>query len=155
MLKPNRYLIWRSKFTIGKPDQAVLILVLCCMLLFFSSCANPLSVFDAPPVDHPTPTLPKASITQSPSGIRTDNSIESPLKVQLAKVQQIMSEMTLDQKFSPLLVVEYLGNSYSGTELQYMIAKQYVGGFLIRKAIIILICLITISVTLRVFHNNL
>ena len=134
MLKPNRYLIWRSKFTIGKPDQAVLILVLCCMLLFFSSCANPLSVFDAPPVDHPTPTLPKASITQSPSGIRTDNSIESPLKVQLAKVQQIMSEMTLDQKLGQLLVVEYLGNSYSGTELQYMIAKQYVGGFLYQES---------------------
>ena len=109
MLKPNRYLIWQGSFTISKPDHAVLMLVLCCMLLFFSSCANPLSVFDAPPVDHPTPTLSKASITQSPSGIRTDNSIESPLKVQLAKVQQIVSEMTLDQKLGQLLVVEYLG----------------------------------------------
>ena len=134
MLKPNRYLIWRGKFTFDKPDQAVLMLVLCCVLLFFSSCANPLSVFDAPPVNHPTPTLPKASITQSPSGMRTDNNIESPLKVQLAKVQQIMSDMTLDQKLGQLLIVEYLGNSYTGTELQYMVAKQYVGGFLYQES---------------------
>ncbi|MGZ3645897.1 MAG: glycoside hydrolase family 3 protein [Ktedonobacteraceae bacterium] len=134
MLKPNRSLIWQGSFTISKPDHAVLMLVLCCMLLCFSSCANPLSVFDVPPVDHPTPTFSKASITQSPSGIRTDNSIESPLKVQLAKVQQMMSEMTLDQKLGQLLIVEYLGNSYSGTELQYMIAKQYVGGFLYQES---------------------
>ena len=134
MLKPNRYLIWRGKFTIGKPDQAVLMLVLCYMLLFFSSCANPLSVFDAPPINHRTPTLPKSSITQSPSGIRTDNNIESPLKVQLAKVQQMMAGMTLDQKLGQLLIVEYLGNSYSGTELQYMVAKQYVGGFLYQES---------------------
>ena len=134
MLKPNRNLIWRSKFTIGKPNQAVLMLVLCYVLLFFSSCANPLSVFDAPPVNHPTSTLPKALITASPSGIRTDNNIESPLKVQLAKVQQMMAGMTLDQKLGQLLIVEYLGNSYTGTELQYMIAKQYVGGFLYQES---------------------
>ena len=134
MLKPNRYLIWRGKFKIDKPDQAVLMLVLCCVLLFFSSCANPLSVFDAPSIDHPTSTLPKASITQSPSGIRTDNNIESALKVQLAKVQQMMAEMTLDQKLGQLLIVEYLGNSYTGTELQYMLAKQYVGGFLYQES---------------------
>ena len=134
MLKPNRYLIWRSKFTTGKPNQAVLMLVLCYVLLFFSSCANPFSVFDATPIDHQTSTLPKASITGSPSGIRTDNNIESPLKVQLAKVQQMMAEMTLDQKLGQLLIVEYLGNSYTGTELQYMIAKQYVGGFLYQES---------------------
>jgi beta-N-acetylhexosaminidase len=134
MLKPNRYLIWRGKFTTGKPDQAVLMLVLCYVLLFFSSCTNPLSVFDARPIDHPTSTLPRALITQSPSGTRTDNNIESPLKVQLAKVEQVMAGMTLDQKLGQLLIVEYLGNSYTGTELQYMIAKQYVGGFLYQES---------------------
>ncbi len=130
MLKQNKYLIWRSKFTTGKPYQAALMLLLCYMLLFFSSCANPLSVFDSATLDHPTQTLPKASITPSPTGIRTDSNVESPLKVQLAKVQQIMEGMTLDQKLGQLLIVEYLGNSYASTELQYMIAKQYVGGFL-------------------------
>jgi beta-N-acetylhexosaminidase len=134
MLKQSRYLIWRSKFRTGKPNQAVLMLVLCYALLFFSSCANPLSVFDSATKDHPTPTPPKASVTQSPTSIRADSNVESPLKVQLAKVQQILARMTLDQKLAQLLVVEYLGNSYTGTELQYMIAKQYVGGFLYQES---------------------
>ena len=46
----------------------------------------------------------------------------------------MMAEMTLDQKLGQLLIVEYLGNSYTGTELQYMIAKQYVGGFLYQES---------------------
>lgn len=45
-----------------------------------------------------------------------------------------MAGMTLDQKLGQLLIVEYIGNSYAGTELQYMIAKQYVGGFLYQES---------------------
>ncbi len=104
------------------------------MLLFFSSCANPLSGFDSATLDRPKPTLPKASITPSSKGFRTDSNVESPLKVQLARVKQIMAGMTLDQKLGQLLIVEYLGNSYTGTELQYMIAKQHVGGFLYQES---------------------
>lgn len=104
------------------------------MLLFFSSCANPLSVFDSAPIGQPTPIVPKASITASPTGIKTDSNVESPLKVQLAKVQQIMDGMTLDQKLGQLLIVEYIGNSYADSELQYMVAKQYVGGFLYQES---------------------
>jgi len=44
-----------------------------------------------------------------------------------------MAGMTLDQKLGQLLIVEYIGNSYTGTDLQYMIAKQYVGGFLYQE----------------------
>lgn len=134
MLKQNRYLIWRSNFIIGKSNQAILVLVLCYMLLFFASCANPLSVFDSAPIDHATPTIPKASITPSGTDIKTDSNVESPLKIQLAKVQQIMAGMTLDQKLGQLLIVEYIGNSYADSELQYMIAKQYVGGFLYQQS---------------------
>ena len=104
MLKQSRYLIWRSKFRTGKPNQAVLMLVLCYALLFFSSCANPLSVFDSATKDQPILTPPKASVTQSPTSIRADSNVESPLKVQLAKVQQILARMTLDQKLAQLLV---------------------------------------------------
>jgi beta-N-acetylhexosaminidase len=42
--------------------------------------------------------------------------------------------MTLDQKLGQLIIVEYIGNNYAGTELQYMIAKQYVGGFLYQES---------------------
>src|SRR5207247_9064859 len=93
-----------------------------------------LSSFDSATIAHPTPTLPKASITPSPTGFKTDSNAESPLKAQLAKVQQIMAGMTLDQKLGQLLIVEYIGNSYAGTELQYMVAKQYVGGFLYQES---------------------
>ncbi len=44
-----------------------------------------------------------------------------------------MAGMTLDQKLGQLLIVEYIGNSYTGTDLQYMIAQQYVGGFLYQE----------------------
>jgi len=134
MLKQSWYVIWRCKYPIRKPNHAKLMLVLCYVLLFFSSCSNPLSSFDSATIEHPTPTLPKATISPSPKGIRTDSNVESPLKAQLAKVQQIMAGMTLDQKLGQLLIVEYLGNSYTGTELQYMIAKQNVGGFLYQES---------------------
>jgi len=134
MLKQSWYLIWSCKYPIGKPNHAILTLMLCYVLLFFSSCSNPLSSFDSATLEHPTPTLSKATISSSPKGIRTDSNVESPLKAQLAKVQQIMAGMTLNQKLGQLLIVEYLGNSYTGTELQYMIAKQYVGGFLYQES---------------------
>jgi beta-N-acetylhexosaminidase len=135
MLKQSWYLNWRRRYPVSiKPNNTVLMLVLCYILLSFSSCSNPLSGFDSPTLAHPTPTVLKASIIPSPTGIKTDSNAESPLKAQLAKVQQIMAGMTLDQKLGQLLIVEYFGNNYAGTELQYMIAKQYVGGFLYQES---------------------
>jgi len=134
MLKQSWYLIWRRRYPVRKLNNTNLMLMLCYMLLFFSSCSNPLIGFDSATIAHPTPTLSKTSITPSQTGIRADSNVESPLKVELAKVQQIMAGMTLDQKLGQLLIVEYLGNSYAGRELQYMVAKQYVGGFLYQES---------------------
>jgi beta-N-acetylhexosaminidase len=134
MLKQSWYWIWRHRSPVSKPNNTILMLLLCCSLLFFSSCSNPLSSFESANLPHPTPTLPKTSVTLSPTGIKTDSNAEGPLKAQLAKVQQIMAGMTLDQKLGQLLIVEYIGNSYAGTQLQYMIAKQYVGGFLYQES---------------------
>src|SRR6266568_6989611 len=133
MLKQNWYLIWRRRYLASKPNNTVLMLVLCYVLLFFSSCTNPLIGFDSATIPHPTPTLPKESATPSPTGIRTDSNVESPLRAELSKVQQIIAGMTLDQKLGQLLIVEYIGNSYTGMQLQYMVAKQYVGGFLYQE----------------------
>src|SRR5260370_22655467 len=107
---------------------------LCCLLLFFSSCSNSLSGLESANIPHPTPTPHTVSVAPSPTGIKTDSNAESPLKAQLAKVQQIMAGMTLDQKLGQLLIVEYIGNSYAGTELQYMIGKQYGGGFFYQES---------------------
>ncbi len=134
MVKQNWYLILRRRYPVSKPNNTVLTLVLCYILLSFSSCSNPLSGFDSATIAHPTPILSTASITPSPTGLKTDSNAESPLKAQLAKVQQIMAGMTLDQKLGQLLIVEYIGNSYASTDLQYMVAKQYVGGFLYQES---------------------
>ncbi len=101
----------------------------CLLFLFFlTGCSGIFSGVSASntPLVSPTPTrlLP----TYVP-GSRPDGSVENPLVFQLAKIQRIMSGMTLDQKIAQLIIVEYLGNSYAPT-LQYMIAQQGVGGFL-------------------------
>jgi beta-N-acetylhexosaminidase len=106
-------------------------MLICCILLFLSSCSSLLgSVGSAAP----TRVLSKPSPSPTPARARIDSAAESPLKAQLAKVQQIMAGMTLDQKLGQLIIVEYLGNSYAGTGLQYMIANQYVGGFLYQES---------------------
>ena len=96
MVKQSWYLIWRRRYPGSKPNNTVLMLVLCYILLSFSICSNPLSGFDSATISHPTQILPKAPITPSPTGLKTDSNAESPLKAQLAKVQQIMAGMTLD-----------------------------------------------------------
>ena len=130
----TRHLIRRRQLSKSRPDYAHFTVMMCCILLFLSSCSNVFNGVMSADVPQPTPTLPTASATLSPTGTRTDSNVESPLEAQLAKVQQIMTGMTLDQKLGQLIVVEYIGNNYAGTELQYMIAKQYVGGFLYQES---------------------
>jgi beta-N-acetylhexosaminidase len=134
MQTQTRHLMRRRQPSANKPDYAVLTAMMCCILLFLSSCSNLFSGVASAGVRQPTSTLPKASATLSPTGTRTDSDVESPLEAQLAKVRQIMAGMTLDQKLGQLIIVEYIGNNYVGTELQYMIAKQYVGGFLYQES---------------------
>lgn len=104
-------------------------MLMCCILLFLSGCS---SLLGSAGSAAPTPVLSKPSLTSAKA--RTDSAAESPLKAQLAKVQQIMAGMTLDQKLGQLMIVEYEGTSYTGTGLQYMIANQYVGGFLYQES---------------------
>jgi beta-N-acetylhexosaminidase len=104
--------------------------LMCCILLFLSSCSSLLG--SAAPAD-PTAVVSKPSPSPSRTIVKRDGEAESRLNAQQAKVQQLMAGMTLDQKLGQLLIVEYIGNSYTGTDLQFMIAKQYVGGFLYQE----------------------
>src|SRR5260221_1293780 len=104
--------------------------LMCCILLFLSSCSSVLG--GAAPAD-PTTVVSKPSPSPSRTIARRDGEAESRLNAQQAKVQQLMAGMTLDQKIGQLLIVVYISNSYTRTELQYMIAKQYVGGFLYQE----------------------
>lgn len=134
MQKQARRLIRRCQLSKSRLDYANFTFVICCILLFLSGCSNVFNGIASTDASQATPTLPIASATLSPTRIRTDSNVESPLEAQLAKVQQIMAGMTLDQKLGQLIIVEYIGNNYAGTELQYMIAKQYVGGFLYQES---------------------
>ncbi|SRR5579884_420110 len=109
------------------------IIILCCVLLLLSGCSNLLGSASSQSPQQVTPTASRPSPTSTHS-TRTDISAESALKVELEKVQQIMAGMTLDQKLGQLIIVEYLGNDYSASGLQYMVSQQYVGGFLYQES---------------------
>ena len=102
----------------------------CCVLflLLFTGCSNVFNGVAATSSRQSNPTITWSSPTGTP-GKKIDGYTENPLMGDQAKVQQIMSGMTLDQKLGQLIIVEYLGNSYT-PDLQYMIAQQDVGGFL-------------------------
>lgn len=100
------------------------------LLLFLTGCSSIFNGADASNALSPTPTPSQAGRSMIfVAADRHDGNAENPLALQLAKVQNIMAGMTVDQKLAQLLIVEYLGNSYAPT-LQYMIAQQDVGGFL-------------------------
>jgi beta-N-acetylhexosaminidase len=132
----NVWLASKKKPRKGKacsPAYACFTIVMCYVLLLLSSCSGLLSSVDSqnPRGVTPTPTKPSPTSTHT---TKTDSAPESPLKVELAKVQQMMANMTLDQKLGQLIIVEYLGNDYSASGLKDMISQQYVGGFLYQQS---------------------
>lgn len=93
------------------------------LLIFLSACSTPLaSHVSAVTPDVVTPTAMPVTPTPTPT--------PDPLLAAKARALQILSDMTLDQKLGQLIVVEYLGNNYQGSGLQYMVTQQYIGGLL-------------------------
>ena len=112
-----------------------ILLMVCCLAMLCSGCANVLGNVTSPP----SPTAGRSgstTITQSVAQKADANgfSSEELLRMQLAKVQSIMQGMTLDQKLGQLIMVEYLGKSYQGSGLQNMVAQQFVGGFMYQES---------------------
>src|SRR5438067_2323211 len=110
-------------------------IIMCCMLLLLSSCSDQAGA-SSPGTHTATPTSSLLSPTSQAVSSKTDSNgstAEEILRSQLAKVQMIMDGMSLDQKLGQLIIVEYLGNSYQGTGLQYMVKQDFVGGFLYQE----------------------
>lgn len=107
--------------------------VLCsCIVLLLSSCAGSGIGGSSSIPSYAAPTAPvQLALPKSDANGITS---EANLRVDLAKVQQIMQGMSLDQKLGQLLLVEYLGNNYQDSGLQYMIAQQYVGGYMYQES---------------------
>ena len=124
---------WTAKHS-PRPVYGGFTILMCCVLLFLTSCSSLFGSVNSQNQSQATPTSASLSPTATPKVKKTDLAVESPLKVELAKVQQIMANMTLDQKLGQLIIVEYLGNDYSATGLKYMISQQYVGGFLYQES---------------------
>ena len=104
-------------------------LAMCCMVLFLTSCVGQATANSSPinpPINPPTPTRQPSPSKADSSGISTEDVLRSQLEV----VQRIMNGMTLDQKLGQLIAVEYLGNNYQNSGLQYMVKQQLVGSLL-------------------------
>lgn len=109
-------------FISGKSGYIAFILVSIFLLIFLNACTDPLG--DVAPPTLPTATLQPLAPTITPTPT------PDPLEAAKARVLQIMAGMSLDQMLGQLIVVEYLGNSYQGSGLQYMVQNQYIGGIL-------------------------
>ncbi|MEO8974122.1 MAG: glycoside hydrolase family 3 N-terminal domain-containing protein [Ktedonobacteraceae bacterium] len=69
---------------------------------------------------------------QKPTETSTPQAVDITQR-DLAKAQQIMAGMSLEQKLGQLILVEYLGNNYANSGLQEMVEQQYVGGFMLQQ----------------------
>ncbi|MBE3560429.1 MAG: glycoside hydrolase family 3 [Ktedonobacteraceae bacterium] len=70
----------------------------------------------------------------SPKSDAATFTTEAALRAYLARVQQIMRGMTLEQKLGQLIIVEYTGANYQASGLYTMISQQYVGGFMYQES---------------------
>lgn len=123
MRKPQEYHIRYSTHISSS------IVTLSCIMMLFSACSSSRpdasSIQNAPlAITHP------AAAKSDANGSET----EGRLRAQLAKIQPMIQAMSLDQKLGQLMLVEYVGNSYQDSGLQYMIAQQYVGGFMYQES---------------------
>lgn len=99
------------------------LLVASVLLIMLSACSNPLG--SSAPAS-PSATLAPPVPTLAPTPTLTPD----PLQAAKAKVLHILEGMSLDQKLGQLITVEYLGNNYQTSGLQYMVKQQDVGGIL-------------------------
>lgn len=112
-----------------------ILLMICCLALLCSGCANMLgntASSPSPTAGHSRPITLAQSVAQKSDANGFPS--EGVLRMQLAKVQSIMQGMTLDQKLGQLIMVEYLGKSYQDSGLQDMVAQQFVGGFMYQES---------------------
>jgi beta-N-acetylhexosaminidase len=89
-------------------------------LLSFSGCTNLFAGVSQ--IGNSAPTANSTGQQATPT--------QDPLQAARNRAAQLMDGMSLDQKLGQLIVVEYLGNDYQNSGLQYMVTQQYVGGVL-------------------------
>src|ERR1700753_831123 len=99
----------------NKPIFYSLMLLSCIYILGTST------LFANPPADA------RAASSKAPT-ISTKPALAT--KPTQTKAQQLLSGMSLDNKLAQLIMVDYMGTSYTASGLQQMVAQQHVGGVL-------------------------
>jgi beta-N-acetylhexosaminidase len=112
----------------SKKDHKFMLYLSYTLLLLLTSCANIFGGVASSSTPIATPGIRKATLTVIPTTDPT--ATPDTLQKYMTKAQQLLAGMSLDEKLGQLIIVEYLGNNYSSSGLQYMIAQQEVGGFL-------------------------
>ncbi len=113
---------WPSQ---GQRKPGTFLFLLSFFAVLLAACATPFSASTASALPASTPTM-----LTTPTSASLPTATPDPLQAVKARVVQLMAGMSLEQKLGQLIVVEYLGNSYQSSGLQYMVTKQYVGGVL-------------------------
>lgn len=113
---------WSSR---GQRKPGAVLFLLSFFAVVLAACATPFGASTASALPASTPT-----VLTAPTSDPLPTATPDPLLAVKSRVVQLMSGMSLEQKLGQLIVVEYLGNSYEGSGLQYMVTQQYVGGVL-------------------------
>lgn len=124
--QPDRTPQKRCRPYFRRSRPGALIFLMCVFLVLLSACTAPLGATSPSGVATVTHAATQFTATSDPLPTPTPD----PQQAAKARVLQIMSGMSLDQKLGQLIVVEYLGNSYANSGLQYMVTQQYIGGVL-------------------------
>ena len=117
---------------LSRPGFPQVVLSLCCLMVLLAGCGGVGAVDDSLPsklASSARPAAPKLDPTATALALQ-----QLQQQQNLAKVQQLLQNMTLDEKLGQLLMVEYIGTQYADTELPTMIAQNHVGGFLFQRA---------------------
>lgn len=110
----------------GQSRATTYFFLLSLFLVLLSACAAPFGA--APPANGSAVTQIVYQPTPTPDPLPTPT--PDPLQAAKTRVLQLMAGMSLDQKLGQLIVVEYLGNNYQASGLEYMVTQQYIGGVL-------------------------
>nr|BBH91888.1 hypothetical protein KTA_00870 [Thermogemmatispora argillosa] len=119
----------KKKNTLKKSNQNVIYIAICALMLLLGACGQ------ASEGSASQQAATGAAVSR-PAATRPDwqgRDLESDRHL-LARAQQILAGMTLDQKLGQLIIVEYLGHDYQDSGLQEMIRDQYVGGFMYQES---------------------
>lgn len=111
----------------GRYRVSASLLILSVLLVLLTACTGPLSAASSSNVPVVTRTV---GFTPTPTPDPFPTATPDPLQAAKARVVQIMSGMSLEQKLGQLIVVEYIGNNYQASGLRYMVTQQYIGGVL-------------------------